>query len=298
MNRRQVVRTGLTVAMAAAVLGGCSGDDTTAPPTTSTTVMTDEAFAEAVVERCLVRSAVIDETEPDTDPFAVDASDDVRRANAGWFRTFSAESAGLADDIAELEVPDGRVAQVQEMDAALRAVSDGLAELAGKVEAGTVTPEDTGQALSRQAAADALAVALEIPGGLSACGQEPDEVPTGSAVVDVTAVEHAFQVTPEVIAAGPTSFVLANQGSQIHELVLLRAVQPDGINQALAAEAAGADSAQFAVQLGETTAGPGLTGVLNIDDLTPGEYGIVCYVPGPDGVPNAAKGMVALFTVA
>lgn len=286
------------MALLAATVGGCSGDDTTAPPTTSTTVVTDESFAEAVVERCLERTAVIDETEPDTDPFAADASEEVRQTNAAWFRTFSAESAGLADDIAELEVPDGRVAQVQEMDVALRAVSAGLAELATKVEAGTVTPEDTGQALSRQAAADAVAVGLDIPGGLSACGQEPDEVPAGSAVVDVTAVEHAFQLSPEVVTAGPTSFVLANEGTQIHELVLLRAVQPDGINQALAAEAAGADSAQFAVQLGETTAGPGLTGVLNIDDLTPGEYGIVCFVPGPDGVPNAVKGMVAPFTVA
>lgn len=37
--------------------------------------------------------------------------------------------------------------------------------------------------------------------------------------------------------------------------------------------------------------------VLTVENLEPGEYGMVCFVPGPDGKPHAFNGMAVQFTV-
>jgi uncharacterized cupredoxin-like copper-binding protein len=298
MSGRHGWRAGVLVALVAGSLAACTDDGSDeAAPTTTTTAVTTESFAAEVVDRCLERSAVIDETEPDSDPFVDDATDEVRSSNAEWVRTFAAEFDALADDIDDLEAPEGSEEQVDELTGALRTFAAQMEDLAGNVEEGTVTEADTGQAFRQLAAVDEAAARLDVPGGLSTCGQEPEDVDDDAQVVDVTAVEHAFEVDTEGISSGPTAFVLSNEGEEIHELVLLRSLQPDGVVRALGAEGEGADPAEFAEEVGETSAGPGLTGVLNVDDLQPGEYGIVCFVPGPDGIPHVNRGMVEVFTV-
>jgi uncharacterized cupredoxin-like copper-binding protein len=37
--------------------------------------------------------------------------------------------------------------------------------------------------------------------------------------------------------------------------------------------------------------------VLSVENLEPGEYAMVCFIPGPDGQPHAFSGMAVGFTV-
>lgn len=297
MSPRRTIRTGVAVALAVASLAACTDDGERSSATSTTAVDPAEAFAEEVVARCVAHSAVIEETEPTSDPFAADATEEDRRANAEWVATFASEFRVLANDISEMEVPPGSEEAAIEMYEALWVFAAAMDDLADKVAAGTVTEADTGQAFRHLATADAAAASLQIPGGLSTCGQEPDEVAPGAEVVEVTAVEYGFRMGTEVVPPGPTAFVLLNEGEEIHELVLLRALEPNGILLALKAEAEGADPSVHAEVLGETSAGPGLRGVLNVANLEPGEYGLVCYIPGPDGEPHVWKGMVTGLTV-
>ena len=43
--------------------------------------------------------------------------------------------------------------------------------------------------------------------------------------------------------------------------------------------------------------GPGERAWMTLEPGTPGEYALVCFIPGNDGVPHAAMGMALQFTV-
>ena len=103
------------------------------------------------------------------------------------------------------------------------------------------------------------------------------------------------------VPAGPVSVVLNNAGTEEHQATIIRL--NDGVNgqQLLAAGASDPTGAE-AFKLFTAYGGPNATpaGALNGSTQVlsqPGNYLFICFIPGSDGVPHAAKGMLRPFTV-
>jgi hypothetical protein len=128
----------------------------------------------------------------------------------------------------------------------------------------------------------------------------------GWASVDVTTVDYEFEDLPASIAAGPTSFEISNEGTDVHEVVLMR--KNDGVTltaEELVAlpEEEAMTKATFIGVGGPTV--PGSSDYL-VADLEPGNYVVLCFLPvgmkamdgpPPDGPPHFMEGMVAELTV-
>jgi hypothetical protein len=131
-----------------------------------------------------------------------------------------------------------------------------------------------------------LDVGGELPDGVS---REPDE---DAQRVDVSAIEYDFIFEPP--SAGAVSFVMSNDGEEPHFLGLGKLRDGATIEEALEAD----DPEEFTEWTADSdVVGPGGEAVLTVDDLEPGEYGMVCFIPGPDGTPHAFSGMAVPFTV-
>jgi uncharacterized cupredoxin-like copper-binding protein len=141
------------------------------------------------------------------------------------------------------------------------------------------------------------------------CGREDedddegdeDEVATepleGAQVIPVTAVDYAFEGIPDTVPAGPASFELTNEGEAAHEMAMFKLGEGVQLADLLAAEEE--PSEEDAQEVGGTFAPPGEGGAfLNAEDLTPGTYAVVCFIPGPEGKPHYELGMQTTFTVA
>jgi uncharacterized cupredoxin-like copper-binding protein len=129
---------------------------------------------------------------------------------------------------------------------------------------------------------------------------EEEEIATeplpGAEVIEVTAVDYAFQGIPAQIAPGPVSFELTNEGEDEHEMGLIRLGEGADLDELLASEEE--PSPDQAEEVGFTFAPPGEGGVyLNAEDLTPGTYAVVCFIPGPEGKAHHELGMKTTFTV-
>lgn len=115
--------------------------------------------------------------------------------------------------------------------------------------------------------------------------------------VTIKLVDYDFE-SSEPLTAGKHTILVDNAGPQPHELVLLRL-------------APGKKAQDFATWAMEGMKGPPpaepLGGVVTLDkgsrgtfevELTPGEYGLICFVPDTkDGKPHLAHGMVKTITV-
>lgn len=125
-------------------------------------------------------------------------------------------------------------------------------------------------------------------------GQSPAEVDADAQVVPVAASDYAFEMlaTPE---AGAVSFVITNEGEELHEMILARLAGDTTVDEALASEdpvvEGLVEEAGFAGSIAA-----GAEAVINAD-LTSGRYVAVCFIPAPDGLPHSEKGMIAEFTV-
>ena len=103
------------------------------------------------------------------------------------------------------------------------------------------------------------------------------------------------------VPAGPVEVVLNNAGTEEHQATIVRL--NDGVSlQQFAAAGASDPTGAAAFKLLTAFGGPNATpaGALNgsTQVLTqPGNYLFACFIPGPDGVPHAAKGMILPFTV-
>jgi hypothetical protein len=129
----------------------------------------------------------------------------------------------------------------------------------------------------------------------AATGAASDELPAADDTVRIA--DYTFTET-QPFAAGHRTILVQNIGPQVHELVLLR----------LAPGKSTADFGKWAEQgmKGPPPAMP-LGGVGAMDkggsgvftaDLTPGEYGFICFVPDvKDGKPHLAHGMIKQFKV-
>src|ERR1700722_12506613 len=115
-------------------------------------------------------------------------------------------------------------------------------------------------------------------------------------VVTVVATDYAFQL-PDSIPSGVTTFHFKNAGTQPHELVLVKIASGHTLADVLQAAQKDGPNPPWMTQTG----GPGA--VLPGGDarvtlrLRPGQYALLCGVPGKDGVPHLMKGMIKTLTV-
>jgi uncharacterized cupredoxin-like copper-binding protein len=110
--------------------------------------------------------------------------------------------------------------------------------------------------------------------------------------------DYGFQ-SARPISAGNHSILVVNDGPQVHEMVMLKLMPGKSVEDfGDWATTGGMKGPPPALPIG----GAGLmepgTSSLVSADLTPGDYGYICFVPdAKDGKPHVAHGMVRQFTV-
>jgi uncharacterized cupredoxin-like copper-binding protein len=101
------------------------------------------------------------------------------------------------------------------------------------------------------------------------------------------------------LAAGSHSILVVNDGPQVHEMVMLK-LMPGKSAEDFGnwATTGGMKGPPPALPIGGAgLMEPGTSSLVSVD-LTPGDYGYICFVPdSKDGKPHAAHGMVSQFTV-
>jgi plastocyanin len=113
--------------------------------------------------------------------------------------------------------------------------------------------------------------------------------------------EFAFDTDLTTVPAGPVKVTLTNHGTLEHQAMLVRL--EDGVDLARFAQEAAADTTGLKVlDLIDGYGGPNLAAPdggtsSSTQTLDAGNYLLICFIPGPDGTPHAAKGMVKPFTV-
>ena len=118
----------------------------------------------------------------------------------------------------------------------------------------------------------------------------------GAQVVPVTGVDFAFEGIPAELDAGPTSFEFTNEGEAAHEMFIARLGEGVVLDDLLAADEEPTD--EQAQDIGGTYSEPGgTTTYVNAEDLEPGTYAVLCFIPGPEGKPHYELGMKTTFQV-
>jgi len=129
----------------------------------------------------------------------------------------------------------------------------------------------------------------------------------GFAAVAVSAIDYAYDADLDSLDEGITAFDFANNGTELHEMALLRINDEttETVEELLAMPQEEAETkASF---VGVAFAAPG-EGSNMYADLEPGQYFIVCFIPTgttsfedietAEGPPHFTQGMVQEFTVA
>ena len=124
-------------------------------------------------------------------------------------------------------------------------------------------------------------------------------------VVDVTATNYAFDGIDAELPTGTASFELTNDGTEMHEIVVLRKKDDttETFDELLALPQ---DQAEQKVDFaGSAFAAPGEEGVYAVAELTPGDYMAICFIPvgatsedaEAQGPPHFTQGMKREFSV-
>ena len=146
----------------------------------------------------------------------------------------------------------------------------------------------------------ALAVAATITAGCGGGEQaqtaespSPSPSPAAAQMVEVTAVDFAFEGIPDTLEPGETTFVLTNEGKVSHEITI--GLLPAGwtIEEvALGSSQSGTEIVGVIPPMD-----PGASGEVTID-LEPGRYGYICHeIVGTNGEEHYRHGMIGEFTV-
>ncbi len=128
------------------------------------------------------------------------------------------------------------------------------------------------------------------PDDAAGAADAPAASPAPSAVTVIT-TDYSFDA-PAELPAGLTTFRLVNRGPSLHHVQLVKFGEGKTFDDFMAALKAGGPPPKWVTmeggpnpsELGDTST----TTVM----LEPGNYGMICFIPGPDGVPHVAKGMV------
>lgn len=132
----------------------------------------------------------------------------------------------------------------------------------------------------------------------------PSTSARASSALDVRALDYSYRITGTP-HAGLIDFTFSNKGKYAHEMGLAKlkpgatlaqvtAALADPNGEAAAAKLLDNPDAEYPVP---AIVGPGLS-VKVTSNLGAGHYAVTCFLPGPDGMPHAAMGMVGEFTVA
>ena len=127
-------------------------------------------------------------------------------------------------------------------------------------------------------------------------GKDATVVAVAPNVVTVHARDFAFDL-PAQIPAGFTTFKFANDGPNLHHLLIARIDSGKTYADAQAALAKPGMPPMWLVPVGGPNATDPQTTSNATVDLAPGEYALFCMVDVPGGVPHVAKGMIKQLTV-
>jgi hypothetical protein len=115
-------------------------------------------------------------------------------------------------------------------------------------------------------------------------------------VITFIARDYGFE-GPAQIPAGVTTFRLDNQGKELHHLVIARLDEGRTYDSLLAVLRKPGPPPAWMHLVGGPNAGiPGGASNATID-IGQGHYAVLCFIPGADGVPHVAKGMIAPLEV-
>jgi len=128
----------------------------------------------------------------------------------------------------------------------------------------------------------------------------------GFETVEVTAIDYAFDADLDAIDAGTVAFDFVNEGTELHELALIRINDDttESIEELLALPEEEAETKT--TFMGVSFAAPG-SGDTMYADLDAGRYVVICFIPTgstsmedaetADGPPHFTQGMMQEFTV-
>ena len=144
----------------------------------------------------------------------------------------------------------------------------------------------------------ALAVVATITAGCDGgeqaeTAESPSPSPAAAQMVEVTAVDFAFEGIPDTLEPGETTFVLTNEGEVSHEITI--GLLPAGWTiEEVALESSDSGTEIVGVI---PPMDPGASDEVTID-LEPGRYGYICHVrEGTNGKEHYFSGMLGEFTV-
>lgn len=128
---------------------------------------------------------------------------------------------------------------------------------------------------------------------IAACRGATDQppLPDEPATVEVELDEYAFTYQPP-IPSGRVVFEVRNRGDELHQLVLVRLPDEADLDELLDSPTPRALPPVYTVPARE----PGGSASFAVD-LTPGRYGLLCFVEADDGAQHHEKGMVSQFKV-
>jgi hypothetical protein len=132
---------------------------------------------------------------------------------------------------------------------------------------------------------------------LSVRGAKPTKVSAPQPALSVKQVDYQF-ILSKPIRPGVHTIEVRNDGTQAHELVVVRLLADASVQDAIASFEPGASGPPKGVLVG------GITGIEKGDRVTftgefePGRYGLICFIPDrATGRPHFLHGMASEFTV-
>lgn len=131
--------------------------------------------------------------------------------------------------------------------------------------------------------------ALDSPAADAAPSARPAEAAGSPNVVTVTASDYAFDA-PAEIPAGMTTIRLVNKGPSLHHVQLVKLTDGKKLEDFLAALKGEQFPAWASLAGGPAPPEVGSTST-TIEALEPGTYALICFIPGPDGMPHVMRGM-------
>jgi hypothetical protein len=142
-------------------------------------------------------------------------------------------------------------------------------------------------------------VCLGVAAAAAGCGSGAAEAGAGAVpAVEIVTRDHEFEA-PDTIAGGARTIRLVNEGPDFHHVWLVRLEAGGSEAALLEGLSAHAPLPEWAVAVGgpNTPGEPGGITEATVD-LEPGDYMIVCVIPGmADGELHVSKGMVRRLTV-
>lgn len=217
----------------------------------------------------------------------------------------SAEASGEWDPFcqAELEV-EAAIASEGDVEGAMGALSEAAPEEAKETVETTIAEAQNFMADGGEPTPEFNAAYAEM------IGLVKDNCGFGE--IDVTGSEYDFAGLDGEIAAGPNVVTFANEGEEVHEVVIMRINDDvtESVDELLALPEE--EAMEKVTPAAGAFAMPGETGY-TAAELDPGRYVAVCFVPvgttpeametmdpnaAPEGEPHFAHGMVAEFEVA